>query len=240
MLPIEIINLISEYDYEIMCKLHLSNINLIYPRNCTYELAEYTAKHDYVDIFDYILTHNNTLSKNIAEIENLFETAVLSYSTDIVKYIFKQYNQDFYHDFVHFYILHTIHQKYTDIVYFLINQPSTNIEYNNGEILKASIENNDVSLTQYILNHPNTEDPSYYCDYNPLVHAIELGNSYIIDTILNHPKIDPHEPDNEPFYTAMDNGDGTTLEQLLQNDYVQETLDLDYEERRRLREIVWY
>lgn len=155
MIPTEIISLISEYDYELMCSLHNSQTQLIYPRICTYELAEYTAKHDDVSIFEYIIQHNNTLSEDIAEMENLFETAVMCNSAQIVEYVYKRYNQHFCADWVCYNIIHAIEHKYMDIVYCLLPYVDTN---NLNGLLTAAIACNDTHLVEYIMNILSVEN----------------------------------------------------------------------------------
>ena len=214
-----------------MCTLHrYRECYKIQPKHCVNELLVYAIKHDYVDITKYVL---NILTNTFAQIENLFEIGVLHYSIQCVEYLYEEYRYQWDIECICSYIVYAINENYIDIVYYLIDKDEIDIYYNNCQFLIESVNSNNKHLLQYILDLPRMDNPSYY-NNNVLIHAIESRNHPIINTIVKHPKVHVHEPDNEPFRVAMDIGDKWIITKLYNDRWVQQTLQLDEEEKYRL------
>lgn len=237
MIPDDLINLISSYDCGLMCILHQTNKiqHKIQHRDCTYELAEYAVKYDYIDVLQYVLDNNGKLCNS--DIENLFEKSIIYCSVNCVKYLYNRYKNIMDDECICEYVAYAIQEEYMSIVYYFLNETEIDVEYDECKFLQIAVQMKNKILVQYLLDLPRMNYPS--CQNNEaLIQAIESRNHSIVDILVQHSKIDSHEPDNEPFRVAMDVEDRWIITKLYENDWVFKTLHLDDEEQHRLYKIM--
>lgn len=227
-LPKDILYIIASYDYSMMRLFHRCGLK-IKKKYCSYALLNYLTKYNDIELFQYC---NQLYSLNEQrEIEGLFDLSVIYDSVDITRFIYSHFTIS--NDIIYDYLLYGIQEECLDCVYYFINETNIDLETNDHQVICEAIRMNNYPLVIHLMNHDRIEDPS--SQYNsPFITAIEYQNKKIFKYLLNHPKIDPHQPDNEPFKVALDMGNTWFMEKLLDNPYVSRTIQLDTEELERL------
>ena len=132
------------------------------------------------------------------------------------------------------YCIYAIRENLLKVAYFMINEFPIDLEQNDNILLTTAVQHNKRHVVKHLL--PKIEYPSDLHN-TPLLTAIEQGNHKLVRTLLKHKNIEPHEPDNEPFRTALYNEDCWIVGQLLKDYRVRQTLTLDEEEKYLLRKI---
>lgn len=112
MLYSNLIYIIAEYDYRLSCELHCMGFPI--RKNSKYELLEFAAIHDYVDVVRHC---SDALT--LGEKENLLERAVFSNSLYTVKLLYKFVKDE---ELLLEYVTYALQRKYLDIVYFFISK----------------------------------------------------------------------------------------------------------------------
>lgn len=234
-LPKNIIEIITEYDYGIMCEMH--NIGIIINKNkCTLDLLDYCTKHDHINIIKYII-HLDSFEITDADWENLFERAVMYDSVDTVKYIYES-EVLIDQEMVCEYIIYAIQTKFDDIVRYFMGREEIDVSYNEFAILDAAVKSLNPNITEMVLAHPHSEDVSYYGNNEPLLTAIRMKNDAIFDIFMQSDHVDPHEPDNEPMRVAIEQSYPHGIEMLMEDEWVMKTLQLNDEELYHLNIIL--
>ncbi len=214
-LPKDILKLVSRCDYALMRHLHPH-----YPitrAECTSQFADNCAKHNDVRILDHILSHN---THPFALIEDIFETAVVHHATSIVRYLYKKYESEWDKDCICEYVIYCVSIKYLDIVYFFIDETNIDLEYNNNKILETATETRNERLVNHILNNPRLDDLG---ENEILLKLIQMRDYPMLRLMLNHPKVNAHEPDNEPMRLAIFLQDEWIVNKLWEDEWVVRT-----------------
>jgi hypothetical protein len=176
MIPKELVYEISEYSYDIMCKL-----NSDYPikeKNISYGLIEHASMYNYLNIVSRYFKRFT-----LAQKENLFEKAFMYNSINVVKWIYK-FDCCFDNDILVEYIIYALREGYLDIVYYFVSKPEIDLNYNKCQILKEAIKTLNTNLVITILNAEGIRDPRYNVSDFILYTTQEIR-----DTIYRHPKI---------------------------------------------------
>jgi hypothetical protein len=141
----DIIELISEFDFGIMCSLHRSG-KKIATRNCTYELSVYVSKYDYVDILQYIFDRT-TIGENKMYIEKLLLISVEYYSVNTFKYLYNTYKKHIEEDIIYKLFVSSIREKIHEIIYFFVYE--TEVQIKDDIIIEMTISN-DITIQKLI------------------------------------------------------------------------------------------
>jgi hypothetical protein len=233
LLPNHLIYYIAQYDYDLLCTLFYLKFK-IHPEDCSFGLLKHIIRKHHSTFFSYCLQNNLVQDKHVLE---LFEYSVMYDSVKITKSICNQYVIP--DSVLHEYAVYGIQENCLKVVYYMLHELQIPLDTNEYELLVVAIRNENPPLVDYLLNHPRLDEPSSGRNL-PFLTAIECQNRKIFLKLLKHPKIDPHEPDNEPFRFALEIGNDWILETMLRNKWIKRTLDLDYDERARLRFILDY
>ncbi len=147
MLPISIIYLISEFDFNLQCKIH--PVLPIKKQSCTTGLLKYCCKRDLIHIFKYV-TEQGDFSRR--EIEDAFETAMIYESEEIAFHLYETV-EDLDIDLIYESMVRCIQKKQVEIMYKFLNHRDMDISI---EMFYWAILSQDENLIQYLQDYPSS------------------------------------------------------------------------------------
>lgn len=230
-LPTDIVYIICSFDYRLLRLIYHWGFNIQKP-DCSYLFLRYLVKHNDLKLFHHCIKY---IEHNEEELRCLFDLSVIYSSIDIVRELHMMNiitNEDIFE-----YCIYSIQENLTECINFFVKETDIDLQYNDYQIICEAIRVNNHNLVQQILDDIRVEDPSDESN-SVLITSIICQNKKIFTYLVNHPKIEVHQPDNEPFRIALEIGNKWFVNKLMSNPYVIRTLQLDYEEYQKLHMIL--
>lgn len=217
-LPDDIVRTVAAYDPGLACEL-----NPIPKELHTYDLAVYATKHDRVGVLREVLVGVQVSDCQLME---LIRVAVRCYSTQSVRFLYGSFRHQIDFDVLYILVSYAIYERHDQIAYFFVEETDIDLEHDGFRLFFAAVDSGNTHLVKTMLDQPRLREPSDHDNY-ALISAIKKNDMEMVDALVSHPKVDPHEPANEPFYTALELRNPWVARRLYDDYWVRLTLELD-------------
>lgn len=110
------------------------------------------------------------------------------------------------------YCLYAVRENVMRVALLLVDEFISDIGQDGHMLLTTAIKYNRIAFVRHIL--PRVDDPSN----RPFLTAVRLKRHAIIQLLLRHKHIQPHQPNNRAFHIALANSDYWCMNELM-NEY---------------------